>query len=126
MNKMLICFQGLRVAQLHVIFKIPSTYNAAIFGAGNQVPGHLAYIEWFTRPMTVEPNSRMYPISRMKDDKGYVGAVVEIESIVRPCQLFPRYGCIVNKNWHSASVLQQTDRFFINNFADNLTYQTVY
>ena len=41
-------FQGLRVARLRAIFRIPEQLNHAVFGPHVSPPQHLAYIEWFS------------------------------------------------------------------------------
>lgn len=117
---------GLRVGQLRVIFRIPERLNFLIFGAISP-PTHLAYIEWFSRPTHVDPDSKMYPISCSKDSHGKRdAAVVELSTIVRSCHLFPKFGEKAPLNWSSDTVLEKCNSFFINNFVNHLTYQTIY
>lgn len=38
----------------------------------------------------------------------------------------PKFGWEADRTWKSEMVLDQCDHFFINNFTDHLTYQTIY
>ncbi|KAF7799077.1 hypothetical protein EIP86_010307 [Pleurotus ostreatoroseus] len=71
--------EGLRVARLKVIFKIPEHMEEITFGKGVPPPsGHLAYIEWFTRPRQCDPDTGMYPVSYSRMANGQrEGAVIE-------------------------------------------------
>ncbi|KAG1743582.1 uncharacterized protein EDB91DRAFT_1080985 [Suillus paluster] len=53
--------EGKRVARLKVIFHIPDKHLTKM-GVTRQI-GHLAYVEWFSRPRNKDPNSGMYLIS---------------------------------------------------------------
>ena len=56
---------GKRVRQIWVIFKIPKCLILQTFGAGVNLPGALAYIEWFTRPCHKALANKMYPVLRV-------------------------------------------------------------
>ncbi len=126
-SQVLTLFIGLRVGRLRVIFKIPTHLNHIIFGSHITPPQHLAYVEWYTKPGKVDPNSGMYPVSRSKLVNGSRDAsVIELSSLSRPCQLCPNFGKKAPRLWTSSEVLDQCNQFFINNFVSHLTYQTIY
>ena len=119
---------GLRVARLRLIFKIPDDLAASTFGGGVQPPEHLAYVEWFTRPRVKDGDHGMYPIAYSKDgnsgERTY--AIIELSSVVRVCQLIPCFGAKVNRAWTSDTILDDCTSFLVSNWKDHLTYQTIY
>ncbi|KAF7793819.1 hypothetical protein EIP86_004940 [Pleurotus ostreatoroseus] len=119
--------EGLRVARLRLVFRIPEDMETATFGEGVPPPEHLAYVEWFTHPRRPDPDSKMYPITYGKMANGQRdSAVIEVKNIVRICHILPNFGKKVNINWTSASVLDQCEHFMIGNWNDQLAYQTLY
>lgn len=120
-------FEGLRVARLRAIFRIPKPFNNVLFGPHVTPPEHLAYIEWYTPPNRKDADSNMYIVSRSRLANGQPdSAVIELSSIVRCCQLCPRFGAEVSRSWTSATVLDQCNHYYINNFVNHSTYQTIY
>jgi len=88
--------------------------------------GHLAYVEWFSRPRNKDSNHGMYPISRSYRNSVQCAEVVEVESMFRTCQLVPRFGRRANRGWTSSNVLDQCEHFLVNNFIDHHTYQCIW
>lgn len=125
---LLLFSQGLRIARLRVIFKIPEHFHAKTFGSGAAPPEHLAYVEWFTKPRQPDRNHGMYPVSYSTSgrsgDREF--GIIDASSIVRSCQLIPKFGKKVNRSWTSCTVLDDCSHFFVNNWKDDLTYQTIY
>lgn len=123
---------GLRVARVRTVFQIPSDLETSAFGADVEPPAHLAVIEWFTPPQLRErdPDHRMYPVTYSvvggRRSKKHEYAIVELNTIRHGCQLLPDFGETVNRTWTSSTVLDDCDRFFVNNWRDHLTYQTIY
>lgn len=123
---------GLRVARVRTVFQIPSDLETSAFGADVKPPAHLAVIEWFTPPQLRErdPDHRMYPVTYSvvggRRSKKHEYAIVELNTIRHGCQLLPDFGETVNRTWTSSTVLDDCDRFFVNNWRDHLTYQTIY
>ncbi|KAF7799993.1 hypothetical protein EIP86_011236 [Pleurotus ostreatoroseus] len=73
---------GLRVARLKVVFRIPEGLESVTFGEGATPPGHLAYVEWFTRPRKCDPDSGMYPVSYGQMANGNRdSAIIEVSNI---------------------------------------------
>jgi len=118
---------GKRVGQIHVIFKIPERFISQVFGPHVKPPGTLAYIEWFTRPRNEAPAHKMYRVSRsMRSDGSCDASVIEVDTIIRSCQLFPKFSGRVNRAWTSDNVLERCEHFFVNNWLDHHTYQTTW
>lgn len=102
-------------------------------------PGHLAYVEWFSRPAASrrDANHRMYAVSRSMHKPLGVGrassgvtvreaSIIEVDTIRRSCHLFPKFGLRANRAWTSSNVLDRCETFLLNNWTDHHTYQTVY
>ncbi|KAF8490769.1 hypothetical protein JB92DRAFT_3128716 [Gautieria morchelliformis] len=122
---------GLRIAQVRLIF--PASKD--VTGKKKELPGGLpvpklfAYVEWFSKPHP-EPSKYidMFEVKRLRDKNGEKqGGIVPIEWIVQPCPLVPRYpqGDVGQLDFDEYTCLEKYDRFFINSFHDQLTYQTV-
>jgi hypothetical protein len=98
-----------------------------MFGPHDKPPGTLAYIEWFTRPRHKAPAHKMYRVSRsMRSDGTRYASVIEVDTIIRSCQLFPKFSGRVNRAWSSDNVLERCEHFFVNNWLDHHTYQTTW
>ncbi|KAJ3489193.1 hypothetical protein NLI96_g2329 [Meripilus lineatus] len=100
--------KGLRVGQVRVIFKIPEEYHGTLFGKDVTPPGHLAYVEWFSvpKPQDRDSHSHMYHIKRSQTGGIRHTAVVTVDSLVRPCQLFPKFDLRANRAWFPENVLE--------------------
>ncbi|KAJ7147090.1 hypothetical protein C8R43DRAFT_1196388 [Mycena crocata] len=75
--------QGLRVAQVKVIFKLPSHYPVK-----SDVP--LAYIEWFTPLRTPDKLDGYYHLTRSSRRQGPYAEIVTADRIVRSVMLIPQ------------------------------------
>ena len=118
---------GLRVARLRVVFKIPKELEALTFGKDITPPGHLAYVEWYTRPQQCDSDSGMYLISYSRMANGTREAsIIEVDNLVRIAQLSPNFGKRANRQWTSNTVLDDCDQFYVSNWKDQLMYQTIY
>ena len=105
---------GLRVAQLKVIFTLPSYFCTA--------PLRLAYIEWF-RPFTAkDQDTGLYVLSRSTRGNHANAEVVPLEQIVRSCHLAPRFGTDIDPAWTRESVLEQCSSFFVNRYLNLNTF----
>ena len=91
-------------------------------------PGHLAYVEWFTRPTAAskDVDSGMYVVSRSQTQGCRHAAIIEVDTILRTCQLVPKFGQRANRVWTPHNVLELCSTFFVNNFVNHLTYQIIY
>lgn len=93
----------------------------------------LAYVEWFTKaPKEPHQALQMFPVQRVRDTNGEpVGSVIELSTIVQPCYLVPRFDSEARKlgggiNINGNNCLELIDKFWINSFQDQFTYQTIF
>ncbi|KAF8141007.1 hypothetical protein K438DRAFT_1636525, partial [Mycena galopus ATCC 62051] len=75
--------EGLRVAQIKVIFKIPAYYPY-------KTTTPLAYIEWFTPLRTPDPVDGYYHLSRSTRQQQPYAEIVAVDRIVRDTMLIPQ------------------------------------
>lgn len=73
----------------------------------------------------------MYKVKRSLAPSEDDYAVVPLPSIRRSCHLFPifpneKISKSAAADWTSANVLDMCESFYINNFADMHTFQTIY
>ncbi|KAI1782635.1 hypothetical protein LXA43DRAFT_977455 [Ganoderma leucocontextum] len=118
-----------RVAQVRIVFMIPNKAMAHLFPSlpVDQYPRHLAYVEWFTKFTTPDPDHGMYKISRaLTRDKERHASIIPIDSLERSCHLFPDFGPAAPRNWTSSTVLDECKTFFVNPFVDRNTYKLLY
>lgn len=116
---------GLRVARVRAFFRIPQRFNAAVFAEHNtEPPAHLAFVEWLTPPASKNRDHLMYMVT-CKRGKPVV-EIIEVCRIRRNCQLFPVFGNSVDRTWTSENVLDHCEKFLVNNFQDQHTYQTLW
>jgi hypothetical protein len=124
---------GTRIAQVRVIFRIEPRAASVLFG--DRAPGHLAYVEWFSASnANKDPNSRMYRVSRSykagarlnTGERERQASVVELETVIRSCHLAPRFAQVADRSWSKDNVLERADKFLLNNFRDNHSFQTIY
>jgi hypothetical protein len=122
------CYSGLQVAQVRVVFQIPTNSLHRVFGMeGSQtaptVSKHLAYVEWFSNfPATPDPNHRMYRVSRLTHHGRRQATVIEVGSIVGSVHLLPQCGPITPPEWNSFSVLEHCPSFYVNPFSNDDVY----
>jgi hypothetical protein len=71
----------------------------------------------------------MYLVSKARRRKGDLAPadLVPLSHIRQSCQLIPCFGeGTVPEEWKSESVLEQCDRFWLNNWSTKYAYQTLY
>jgi hypothetical protein len=89
------------------------------------VPGHLAYVEWFSSlPATPEAKHSMYKISRLLHNGQRVASIIPVESIIGSVHVIPRMGPVVPPGWSSFTVLDKCQTFYVNPFTDERSYLT--
>ena len=117
-------YTGPRVAQVRVIFQIPSAAIPMVFPSPETtVPTHLAYVKWFS-PMSTTPDPRhmMHRVSRLTRHGSRCASVIPVDSILGSVHLIPRFGRVVPPEWNSFTVLEKCDTFYVNVFNDVDTY----
>ncbi|KAG2365992.1 hypothetical protein BDR07DRAFT_1470277 [Suillus spraguei] len=98
-------FEGVRVAQVRVIFTLPRQFQVG--------SGPLAYVEWPTPLREPDP-----PASSLQRN----AAVIHLDTIVRPCHLIPKLGPSVDPVWTSANGYEMAHDFYLNTFIDLETF----
>ncbi|KAH7904460.1 hypothetical protein BJ138DRAFT_987633, partial [Hygrophoropsis aurantiaca] len=93
------CLEGLRVAQVCAIFKVPD-----YFPSHEKLRSPLAYIEWFTPIQARDNNSGMFIVSRSTRMHRRHAEIVPINRIVRSCHLIPDFGRHKDPSWHADNV----------------------
>jgi hypothetical protein len=102
-------FSGLRVAQIHVIFRLPSQYGTFAHP--------LAYVEWFRPFSTIDDTVGMYKVVRSTRNRAQNSAVVSVNEILQACHLVPKYGSMpVDRSWTHLNVLEKANEFFVNHY----------
>jgi hypothetical protein len=116
---------GQRVAQLRVVFQIPTNAISELF-TQSAPPTHFAYVEWFSPfPPAPEPNHLMYRVSRSYRANHRLAAVVPITAIKRSVHLFPQFRPTMPHNWHASTILEQCHTFYVNPFSDRDMYKAL-
>ncbi|KAI1783127.1 hypothetical protein LXA43DRAFT_977266 [Ganoderma leucocontextum] len=100
--------QGLRVARMRAIFRIPEHY-----GAEFREP--VAFVEWFT-PFrhAPDPDTGMFKVSHSSQTHRHRVSIVYLSQIVRSCHLIPVWGKSVDRSWTSDNVLDRCKQFYVN------------
>ncbi|KAG1764087.1 hypothetical protein EV702DRAFT_1189752 [Suillus placidus] len=109
-------FEGVRVAQVRIIFTLPRQFQV---GTSSRA---LAYIEWFTPLQEPDPSSGLRQVSRSTRQLHRNAAVIYIDEIVRPCHLIPKMGPSVDPGWTSANAYEMANDFYLNTFIDLETF----
>ena len=133
---------GLQVAQLRLIFASSSSMvsQKQFQGISSSDPTQtaLAYVEWFSKPgRNTHGAMDMYAVHRLRNKDGSPkGSVIRLDSIVQPCYLSPRFPTQsrdLGVEMHGEGVvidgdncLDMVDKFWVNSFQDQATYQSVF
>ncbi|KAG6806897.1 hypothetical protein H0H92_009668, partial [Tricholoma furcatifolium] len=97
---------GLRVAQVRVIFELPShlgTYSHP-----------LAYVEWFTPLGQPHAVTGLYTISRSTHQHRRNAAVIPVSKIVRGCHLMGKSASSMDRKWTTYTVMDLATQFYFN------------
>ncbi|KAI0070403.1 hypothetical protein K474DRAFT_1741360 [Panus rudis PR-1116 ss-1] len=100
---------GIRAARLRVIFNLPPQFLSPGY-----VQKTLAYVEWYTPFTRVDDATGMYYVSRSTRNKQLNASIVNIEDIVGPCHLIPRFSTTIDRTWLSEHILDVATHFFVN------------
>ncbi|GLB46021.1 putative zn-finger domain-containing protein, partial [Lyophyllum shimeji] len=104
---------GLRVAQVRAIFVLPKHLRAQL------LPHRLAYIEWFKpfRAANLNPDSKLYSVSRSVRHQAPVAAIIPLEDIVSSCHLSPKYDTRHHAgSWTTDIALEVCKTFTLNKY----------
>ena len=116
----------LQIAQVRVVFQIPSSVTNDVFPSPNAAPvSHLAYVEWFSPlPATPDPIHGMYRVSRLMQNGRRCAGIIPVGLISCSVHLFPRFGPTVPQNWDNFTVLEHCNSFYVNPFSSRHSYLT--
>jgi hypothetical protein len=119
------------VGQVKLIFASTSLFSDK--QTQDQTPSSkvLAYVNWFKySTKDPDPDFQFYRVEHaFNTNRERSGSVVELESIVQPCPLLPRFpkeAKDLGENVNGDNCLEMVNRFWINSFHDQATYQTVF
>ena len=113
-------FPGFRVAQVKVIFKLPSLSDPCLHSLWSK---HLAYVEWFFHFQAMpDPNHSLHKVMCDPWPGHWHGAVILVSTIHQSIQLFPYFHGSQCVGWTSDNVLDNCDTFFINSLQNRQTY----
>ena len=107
---MLMAAAGLCVAEVRVIFKLPTHL-------GN-CPQPLAYVHWF-KLQTFDDNVKMFRASRSTRQRRPHAEIIPVDRIVQHCHLFPRFPRgAVHPHWMHGRALSDVQHFYLNQHID--------
>ena len=116
---------GYRVAQVKVIFSLPK--NTGLFAPTTHIPQYLAYVEWFSSfRSNTDTSHLLYEIERAYNNQGNpIASIIPLQNISRSIHLFPHFDFPVSRKWASETVLNDSERFYVNNFTDRHSFHTI-
>ena len=119
------CCIGHRIAQVRVVFEIPSRVNCDVFPSSDITPPeHLAYVEWFL-PIPVTPglNHLLYKVNRLMHHGQQCASIIPVKFILCSVHLFPVFGQHTQE-WNTFTALELCNAFYINPFSNQDNYMT--
>ncbi|THU88046.1 hypothetical protein K435DRAFT_866659 [Dendrothele bispora CBS 962.96] len=91
---------------------------------------HLAYVEWFSKPLPSSKNAGhgLFSVTKSADSEGNPsGGIVSLSEIRQTCMLVPDYFSRERPlSWSSILALDQCKKFLINPFQSQYSYMTIY
>ncbi|KAJ6605117.1 hypothetical protein B0H10DRAFT_1820855, partial [Mycena sp. CBHHK59/15] len=110
--------EGLRVAQVRVLFKFP-TYYPSPFNTAEP----LAYVDRFTPFSRPEVNSDLFVVRRSSRQQRPYTELIDLDRIARNCFLVPRSGIgTTDRRWTSKTVTELCPSFYFNPHLDTHTF----
>ena len=98
--------QGLAIARVRLIFRLPDDFGA--------FKHPLAYVDWF-KPLR-DPGliTGMYNVSLSSQGGGQRASIISVSEIERTCHISPHFGHAVDPTWESDTVLNLAVSFYLN------------
>ncbi|KAJ7637484.1 hypothetical protein B0H17DRAFT_961143, partial [Mycena rosella] len=113
--------EGLRVAQVRVLFDFPVFYPAQ---SATSKP--LEYIEWFTLFSCPEAGSDLHVLRRSTRQQRPYAEIIDLDRIACNCFLTPRSGAgATDRRWTSEAVTELCPSFYFNPYLNTHTFCTV-
>ncbi|KAN0134256.1 hypothetical protein V8E53_008028 [Lactarius tabidus] len=115
---------GYQIAQVRVVFQIPSKVIHNIFpGSDTTPPQHLTYVEWFSSiPTNPGSNHLLYKVTRLTHRGRRCASIIPVDAILCSVHLLPIFGQPTPQEWNMFSVLELCNAFYINPFSDRESY----
>lgn len=118
---------GYHVGRVRVIFSLSERARQVMFADGVDVPGHLAYIQWFSALQDPDPNHLLHNVLPLHDVDGtHVASVIPVANIRRSVHLIPKFGRVAPQEWTSSNVLDCCESFLVNGFTDRHFYRITF
>lgn len=120
---------GYEVAQLRLIFCSSDIRQRALAQQQAERPVILAYVENFNIRRTADNTLLFYGVERARTHgtRNPKRTVMPLENIVQPCPLTPQFGYAADElDVTNDDCLELCDKFWINSFHNQHTYQSVY
>ncbi|KAG6810015.1 hypothetical protein H0H92_013701 [Tricholoma furcatifolium] len=108
---------GLRVAQVRVIFELPSHLGT--------YPHPLAYVEWFTPLGQPHAVTGLYTVSRSTRHHSRNAAVIPVSKIVRGCHLMGKCASGIDRKWTMYTIMDLTTQFYLNPYLHVDMFSTI-
>jgi hypothetical protein len=116
-------YAGHRIAQVRVVFELPSKVVHAIFPGPDTPPQHLAYVEWFSPiPTNHGADHLLYKVTRLTQHGRRRASIIPVDTILRSVHLLPIFGQPTPREWNTFSVLELCNAFYVNPFSDRDSY----
>ncbi|KAI9001505.1 hypothetical protein BD414DRAFT_406373 [Trametes punicea] len=115
--------EGLRVARVRAILRLPLTYGEEL------TKDPVAFVEWFTPFRTQDVDSGMFPVSYSSRNHRRRVSIIPVTQIIRSCYLIPKWGRKVDTTWTSANVLDKCTKFYVSPYLrhhDFVLYRYLY
>ena len=116
-------YVGHQIAQVRVVFEIPSKVVHDVFLGNTSPPKHLAYVEWFSAiPANPGPHHLLYKVTRFTHGGRRRASIIPVDCILHSVHLLPVFGQRTSREWNTFSVLELCNAFYVNPFSDRDSY----
>jgi hypothetical protein len=118
---------GYQIAQVRVVFMLPSHLVKQILPLHIQPLKYLVYVEWFSmfKPQP-ERHHLMYKVSHVIKNGDRLASIILVGNIRHSVYLLPKFGPVAPPEWKSHNVLDKCPVFFANPWMDCHMYATLY
>ncbi|KAJ6456801.1 hypothetical protein C8R47DRAFT_996166 [Mycena vitilis] len=97
---------GLCVARVRVIFRIPSNFG--------EFSDPVAYVDWFKPLQAPVAGLGMHQVSLSSRNLRQRSSIIPVSEIARSCHLIPVFGRAADAGWTSDTVLDRSKSFYLN------------
>lgn len=91
----------------------------------------LAYIEWYSPPSQSKADRLSHNMVRIKkgkssDNESVPWSIIPVTNIRQSVMLYPHLPLLIPESWTYKNVMDNVDSFYVSNWKNVYTYQTVY